>query len=308
MIALPAQRVFVETVRRVKRITRAIASRLSITGPFNVQYVAKDGRIRVIECNLRASRSFPFASKVYRLNFINLATRAIMGAPVGEPARSLFEIDYVGVKAPQFSFARLAGADPLLGVEMASTGEVACFGADLEEAFLKSLLSVGYSIPEKGVLLSTGTMREKTKLLPAVRAFAERELALYATAGTAHFLGDHGIEAEVIPWPLDGRKPDALDLIESGKIDGEGPYRIIVPQSTPGSPDRGSRYSPTECADGWDFDDTKDHNAGAMVRGVIAIRVNPLPAGVEDFDYHNGGWAYVDSLSVIVYGFGVSGD
>jgi carbamoyl-phosphate synthase large subunit len=219
VIALPAQRVFVETVRRVKRITRAIAARLSITGPFNVQYVAKDGRIRVIECNLRASRSFPFASKVYRLNFINLATRAILGAPVREPARSLFEIDYVGVKAPQFSFARLAGADPLLGVEMASTGEVACFGDDLEEAFLKSLLSVGYSIPQKGVLMSTGTMREKTKLLPAIRTFAERGLALYATAGTANFLGEHGIEAEIIPWPLDGRKPDALDLIESGEID-----------------------------------------------------------------------------------------
>jgi len=219
VIALPAQRVFVETVRRVKRITRAIAARLNITGPFNVQYVAKDGRIRVIECNLRASRSFPFASKVYRLNFINLATRAIMGAPVGEPARSLFEIDYVGVKAPQFSFARLAGADPLLGVEMASTGEVACFGADLEEAFLKSLLSVGYTIPEKGVLLSTGTLREKTKLLPAIRTFAGLGLALYGTAGTVDFLRDHGLEAEVVPWPLDGKSPDALDLIESGEID-----------------------------------------------------------------------------------------
>ena len=219
VIALPAQRVYVETVRRVKRITRAIAARLNITGPFNVQYVAKDGRIRVIECNLRASRSFPFASKVYRLNFINLATRAIMGAPVGEPARSLFEVDYVGVKAPQFSFARLAGADPLLGVEMASTGEVACFGADLEEAFLKSLLSVGYTIPEKGVLLSTGTMREKTKLLPAVRTFADLGLKLYGTAGTVAFLTANDLDAEVIPWPLDGKSPDALDLIESGEID-----------------------------------------------------------------------------------------
>ena len=219
VIALPAQRVYVETVRRVKRITRAIAARLSITGPFNVQYVAKDGRIRVIECNLRASRSFPFASKVYRLNFINLATRAIMGAPVGEPGRSLFEVDYVGVKAPQFSFSRLAGADPLLGVEMASTGEVACFGADLEEAFLKSLLSVGYTIPEKGVLLSTGTMREKTKLLPAVRTFVDLGLDLYGTAGTVGFLQANGVEAEVIPWPLDERKPDALDLIDSGTID-----------------------------------------------------------------------------------------
>ena len=165
------------------------------------------------------SRSFPFASKVYRLNFINLATRAIMGAPVGEPARSLFEIDYVGVKAPQFSFARLAGADPLLGVEMASTGEVACFGSDLEEAFLKSLLSVGYTIPKKGVLLSTGTMREKTKLLPAVRTFAGLGLSLYGTAGTVEFLKANDLEAEVIPWPLDGKSPDALDLIDSGAID-----------------------------------------------------------------------------------------
>jgi len=219
VIVLPPQKLFVETVRRIKRITREIASSLDITGPFNVQYLAKEGRIRVIECNLRASRSFPFASKVFRLNFVDLATRLMMEAPVGEVHRSMFELDYVGVKAPQFSFARLAGADPVLGVEMASTGEVACFGDNLLEAFLKSLLSVGYTIPGKGVLLSTGTIEDKTKLLPAVRRFDEMGLNLYASAGTAKFLEASGIKTTVVPWPLDKSKANALDLIASGEID-----------------------------------------------------------------------------------------
>jgi carbamoyl-phosphate synthase large subunit len=219
VIVLPPQKLFVETVRRIKRITRQIAGSLSITGPFNVQYLAKEGRIRVIECNLRASRSFPFASKVFRLNFVDLATRLIMGAPVGEVHRSLFELDYVAVKAPQFSFARLAGADPVLGVEMASTGEVACFGDSLLEAFLKSLLSVGYTIPRKGVLLSTGTIEEKTKLLPAVRRFDELGLELFASAGTAKFLEANGIRSQTVPWPLDKTKPNALDLIASDRVD-----------------------------------------------------------------------------------------
>jgi carbamoyl-phosphate synthase large subunit len=219
VIVLPPQQVFVETVRRIKRITRKIAESLAISGPFNVQYLAKEGRIRVIECNLRASRSFPFASKVFRLNFVDLATRLIMDVPTGEVHRSLFELDYVGVKAPQFSFARLAGADPVLGVEMASTGEVACFGDNLREAFLKSLLSVGYTIPRKGVLLSTGTIKDKTKLLPAVRRFEELGLQLYASAGTARFLAANGVEAETVPWPLDTAKPNALDLIASGEVD-----------------------------------------------------------------------------------------
>ncbi|MFQ5511603.1 MAG: carbamoyl-phosphate synthase (glutamine-hydrolyzing) large subunit [Candidatus Krumholzibacteriia bacterium] len=219
VIVLPPQEVFLETVRRIKRITKEIARSLAITGPFNVQYLAREGRILVIECNLRASRSFPFASKVFRLNFVDLATRAMMGAPIGELQRSLFELDYVGVKAPQFSFARLAGADPVLGVEMASTGEVACFGDDLKEAFLKSLLSVGYTIPGKGVLLSTGTVAEKTKLLPAVRKFQEVGLRLYASAGTAEFLERNDLHAEVVPWPLDEARPNALDLIASGDVD-----------------------------------------------------------------------------------------
>ncbi|MEE9269713.1 MAG: carbamoyl-phosphate synthase (glutamine-hydrolyzing) large subunit [Candidatus Krumholzibacteria bacterium] len=219
VIVLPPQQVFVETVRRIKRITKEIARSLVITGPFNVQYLAKEGRILVIECNLRASRSFPFASKVFRLNFVDLATRAMMDAPIGEVQRSLFELDYVAVKAPQFSFSRLAGADPVLGVEMASTGEVACFGDDLKEAFLKSLLSVGYTIPKKGVLLSTGTITEKTKLLPAVRTFEEMGLKLYASAGTAAFLKTNGVQTEVVPWPLDETKPNALDLIDSGAVD-----------------------------------------------------------------------------------------
>ncbi len=218
-IVLPAQRVYIETIRRINRITRAIASKLGITGPFNIQYLAKDRRIRVIELNLRASRSFPFASKVYRLNFVDLATRAIMGVPVGTAKRSLFELDYVGVKAPQFSFARLAGADPVLGVEMASTGEVACFGDDALEAFLKSLLAVGYTIPQKAVLMSSGAIEDKTKLLPAARTFAEKGLKLYATRGTAEFLARNNVEAEVVPWPLDDERPNALDLIESQGVD-----------------------------------------------------------------------------------------
>lgn len=219
VIAIPAQQVFVETVRRIKRITRQIAAGLRITGPFNLQFLARENRIRVIECNLRASRSFPFASKVLRLDFADLATRAMMGAPVEDLSRSMFELDYVGVKAPQFSFARIAGADPVLGMEMASTGEVACFGDDLLEAFLKSLLSVGYRIPEKGVLLSTGTLEEKTKLLPAVRRFAELGLKLYATGGTATFLAAAGIHAEPVAWPLDAAPSTALDLIASGAVD-----------------------------------------------------------------------------------------
>ncbi len=219
VIVLPAQRVFVSTVRKIKRITREIAASLAITGPFNVQFLAKEGRIRIIECNLRASRSFPFASKVYRLNLIDLATRAIMGSPIGEVSRSLFELDYVGVKAPQFSFARLAGADPVLGVEMASTGEVACFGDDLEEAFLKSLLSVGYTIPNRGVLLSTGSLKMKTRLLPAVRQFREMGLNLFATGGTASFLKQSGVEVQSVPWPLDEERPNAIDLISSGEVD-----------------------------------------------------------------------------------------
>ena len=218
-IVLPAQQVFIETIRRINRITKAIAAQLGITGPFNIQYLAKDRRIRVIELNLRASRSFPFASKVYRVNFVDLATRAIMGAPVGTVQRSLFELDYVGVKAPQFSFARLAGADPVLGVEMASTGEVACFGDDALEAFLKSLLAVGYTIPQKAVLMSTGAIEDKTKLLPTARTFAEMGLKLYATRGTADFLARNQIEAEIVPWPLDAERPNALDLIESQEVD-----------------------------------------------------------------------------------------
>ncbi|MBI3893524.1 MAG: carbamoyl-phosphate synthase large subunit [Candidatus Wallbacteria bacterium] len=219
VIALPAQQVFVETVRRIKRIVRQIAASLRITGPFNVQFLARENRLRVIECNLRASRSFPFASKVFRTNFVDLATRPMMNEPTEDLSRSMFELDYVAVKAPQFSFARIAGADPVLGMEMASTGEVACFGDDLLEAFLKSLLSVGYTIPRKGVLLSTGTLEEKTKLLAAARRFAGLGLKLYATSGTATFLAANGIPTQAVHWPLDSAPSTALDLINSGAVD-----------------------------------------------------------------------------------------
>ncbi|RME71748.1 MAG: carbamoyl-phosphate synthase (glutamine-hydrolyzing) large subunit [Planctomycetota bacterium] len=229
-MVFPAQRVYLETVRRIRRTAEKIAHALRITGPFNIQFLAVANHLRVIECNLRASRSFPFVSKVLRDNFIDAAVRGMLGAEVPPPARSGFELDYVGVKAPQFSFARLKGADPLLGVEMASTGEVACLGDDVHEAYLRALEAVGYSLPRTGVLLSTGTLEQKVSFLGAARTLAELGLPLYATAGTHAFLAENGIASERVGWPLECAEDDpnnATFLIRSGRVD----LVINVPKS-----------------------------------------------------------------------------
>ncbi|MEW5902556.1 MAG: ATP-grasp domain-containing protein, partial [Acidobacteriota bacterium] len=186
-LVTPAQKLYIETLRRIKRISREIVEHLEITGPANFQFLAKDNRIKLIECNLRASRSFPFVSKVYGINFVELASRAILGKKVERADTRAFELDYVGVKAPQFSFTRLRGADPVLGVEMASTGEVACLGESLQEAFLKSLLSTGFAFPKKNILISSGGIADKSRLLASVRKLRDRGYALFGTQGTADF-------------------------------------------------------------------------------------------------------------------------
>lgn len=219
-IVFPAQKLYNETIRRIKKISRQIAEALNISGPFNMQLLAKDNEIKVIECNLRASRSFPFVSKVLKVNFIDLATRVMLGLPAEKPNKSAFDLDYVGVKAPQFSFSRLQKADPVLGVEMASTGEVGCIGEDYYEAILKAMLSVGYKIPARSVLLSTGDTRSKIEMLKPAQQLMQKGFTIYATKGTAKFLEDHGIKATVLGWP-DQREqqPNTLDYIKEDKID-----------------------------------------------------------------------------------------
>jgi carbamoyl-phosphate synthase large subunit len=218
-LVLPPQRTYLETMRRIRVITTQIASSLDITGPFNIQFLAKDNRVMVIECNLRASRSFPFVSKVLKRNFIDAATRVMMGRPVDMDDRSYLDLDYVGVKAPHFSFTRLEGADPTLGVEMASTGEVACLGWDFDEAFLKALISVGFRFPIKTALLSTGPIESKAAFQDSARRLVKLGVQLYATGGTADFLAKNGVETTVLQWPLDGGDPNAIDYIKERKID-----------------------------------------------------------------------------------------
>ena len=218
-MVFPPQKMYVETMRRIKKISRQVAKALNISGPFNMQLMAKNNDIKVIECNLRASRSFPFVSKVLKVNFIEIATKVMLGVPVDVPHKSSFDLDYVGVKASQFSFSRLQKADPVLGVEMASTGEVGCIGEDFHEAILKSMLSVGYRIPEKTVLLSTGDSHSKLDMLSAAKMLQENNYKLYATQGTADFLTQNGVESEVLHWPNSGQQPNALDYIKEKKID-----------------------------------------------------------------------------------------
>ncbi|MCX6150512.1 MAG: carbamoyl-phosphate synthase (glutamine-hydrolyzing) large subunit [Ignavibacteriales bacterium] len=218
-LVLPPQRTYLETMRRVKIITKEIAAALKITGPFNIQFIAKDNDVKVIECNLRASRSFPFVSKVLKINFIDIATRLMMGEKVNRIDKSSFDLDYVGVKAPQFSFTRLKGSDPVLGVEMSSTGEVACIGDDFNEAFLKSCLSTGFKIPKKAILLSTGTPKDKAEFLEGARILYEKGLKFYATKGTADYLQGNGMEAEVLYWPFDNLEPNIMTYLSEGKID-----------------------------------------------------------------------------------------
>ncbi len=218
-MVFPAQKLYMETTRRIKKIARQIARGLNITGPFNMQLLAKNNDIRVIECNLRASRSFPFVSKVLKINFIDIATKVMLGLEPQIPHKSAFDLDYVGIKAPQFSFSRLQKADPVLGVEMASTGEVGCIGEDFDEAILKAMLSVGYTIPKKTILLSTGDSRSKADLLPAVQKLQQNGYELYATQGTADYLALNGISATVLHWPDTNQKPNTLGYIMEQKID-----------------------------------------------------------------------------------------
>ena len=218
-MVLPPQRTYLETTRRMKKIARKIARSLQINGPFNIQFIAKDNEVKVIECNLRASRSFPFVSKIFKLNFIDLATKIIMGIDVPRIDKSCFELDYVGVKAPQFSFTRIKGADPVLSVEMASTGEVACIGDSFEEAFLKALLSVGFSFPEKNILLSTGPFESKALFLPNAKKLKDLGFNLFATRGTADFLKYNGIPSQALYWPLEKREPNTLTYIENRRLD-----------------------------------------------------------------------------------------
>lgn len=218
-MVFPAQKIYFETMRRIKRISRQISKELNITGPFNIQFLAKDNDIKVIECNLRASRSMPFVSKVLKTNLIELATKVMLGITVEKPNKSVFELDYVGVKAPQFSFSRLAKADPVLGVDMSSTGEVGCIGEGFYEAILKAMFSVGYRIPQKSILLSTGPARSKVELLNSARALREKGHKLYATRGTQQFLENSGVEAHVAYWPDENKSPNTIELIRTREVD-----------------------------------------------------------------------------------------
>ena len=219
-IQFPPQKLYVETIRRIKKISSKIAKALHISGPFNIQYLAKNNEIKVIECNLRASRSFPFVSKVSKINFIDLATKVMLGIPVEKPNSNVFDLDYVGIKASQFSFSRLQGADPVLGVDMSSTGEVGCLGESTSEALMTSMLSVGHRIPKKGVLLSTGSAKQKADLLESAHRLHEKGYQLYATAGTHRYLNDNGIPAILVHWPSEADKePQALDLLHRKQID-----------------------------------------------------------------------------------------
>ena len=218
-IQFPAQKLYVETVRRIKKISGEIARELKISGPFNIQFLAKNNDIKVIECNLRASRSFPFVSKVLKINFIELATKVMLGLPVSKPNKSLFDFDYVGIKASQFSFNRLQKADPVLGVDMASTGEVGCLGDDTDNALMQAMLSVGHRVPEKNILLSTGGAKQKASMLDAARELKENGYNLYATGGTSRFLTENGIENTLVYWPNEEGHPQALDMLHQKQID-----------------------------------------------------------------------------------------
>ncbi len=218
-IQFPPQKLYVETVRRIKKAARRIAEELNISGPFNIQFLAKDNDIKVIECNLRASRSFPFVSKVLKINFIDLATRVMLGLPVSKPDKNGFDLDYVGIKASQFSFSRLQKADPVLGVDMASTGEVGCIGDDTSEAILKAMLAVGLTIPERNVLLSTGSAKQKVDMLDAARLLHSKGYVLFATGGTHRFLEENGVPSTLVYWPSENREPQAMELLRHKKID-----------------------------------------------------------------------------------------
>jgi carbamoyl-phosphate synthase large subunit len=236
-IVLPPQKTYLETLRRVKRIGKQIAQSLNITGPFNIQFLAKNNEVKVIECNLRASRSFPFVSKVTKYNFIEIATEAMLDKVPKNPQYQTVDLDYVGIKFPQFSFPRLKGADPVLGVEMASTGEVACFGNDLEEAFLKSYLAVGYKMPKKNILLSVGKMKDKVSMLEAAQEMTEGGYNLFATENTANFLKENGIKVTRLHKVSTNKSPNIREYVKGGKID----LAIVIP----------TKYAHDEMTDGY---------------------------------------------------------
>ncbi|MDE6049016.1 MAG: carbamoyl-phosphate synthase (glutamine-hydrolyzing) large subunit [Paramuribaculum sp.] len=219
-IQFPPQKLYVETMRRIKKVSSQIAKALNISGPFNIQFLAKNNDIKVIECNLRASRSFPFVSKVLKINFIDIATKVMLGIPVEKPHKNAFDLDYVGIKASQFSFSRLQGADPVLGVDMSSTGEVGCIGVDTSEALLKAMMSVGLRIPKKGILLSTGSAKQKADMLDAAHQLHNKGYRIYATTGTHQFLNDNGIPAVKVYWPSQAdMQPQALQMLHDKEID-----------------------------------------------------------------------------------------
>ena len=218
-IQFPPQRLYVETARKVKKVARKIAKALQISGPFNIQFLAKENNIRVIECNLRASRSIPFVSKVLKINFIDLATKVMLGLDVEKPNKNAFDLDYVGIKASQFSFSRLQKADPVLGVDMASTGEVGCLGDTFDEALLTAMLSVGHSIPKKNVMFSTGPAKSKAELLESARLLHSKGFNLFATAGSQKFLVDNGVPATLVYWPSEQKSPNTIELLQEKKID-----------------------------------------------------------------------------------------
>jgi len=218
-LVFPAQKIYFETFRRIKKVSKMIAKELNISGPFNIQYLAKNNEIKVIECNLRASRSFPFVSKVLKRNFIETATKIMLDAPFNKPDSSAFDIEWIGVKASQFSFTRLHKADPVLGVDMSSTGEVGCLGDDYNEALLSSMIAVGYSIPKKGILISSGAAKSKVELLDACKLLAEKNYVIYATSGTQKFLNENGIQAITVDWPDEEGKNNVIEIMSNHKID-----------------------------------------------------------------------------------------
>lgn len=218
-IQFPAQKLYIETIRRIKRIVRMIAQELHISGPFNIQFLAKENDIKVIECNLRASRSFPFVSKVSNYNMIELATKIMISSPYDAPLKNAFDLDHVGIKASQFSFTRLQKADPVLGVDMTSTGEVGCIARSSDEAILQAMLSVGHRIPKKGVLMSTGGVKQKVMLLDSAKLLRDKGYIIYATEGTHRFLMENGVESTLCYWPSEEGTPQALELLHSGDVD-----------------------------------------------------------------------------------------
>lgn len=272
-IMFPAQKLYVETVRRIKKISGKIAHELNISGPFNIQYLARDNEIKVIECNLRASRSFPFVSKVLKINLIDIATRIMLHLPVEKPAKSLFDFDYVGVKASQFSFNRLQNADPVLGVDMASTGEVGCLGEDANHALLTSMLSVGQRIPEKPVLFTIGGAKNKAALQEALRQLVAKGYDLYATPGTMRFFDEIGVPATLVHHPYDQEQPQALDLMHWHKID----MVVSIPKDIVSDPANDKSYPVRRAAVDLNIPLlTNPRLAAAFINAFCTIRLDDL--------------------------------